>query len=341
MIRSSIRFDNVSFRHEKSPLLFHDLSISLGGPDGRIVALMGPSGVGKSTFCDLVLGTCVPVKGSIDHGEGNGRVGSIPQRAVLFEELDLKANITCLKNSRSLGETFDASRFDTIVGELRLQDVSTRAGVQVTKLSGGEAQRLMLARIGMVDCRVLVLDEPCSFLDNRVKETFLCSLRETVRGRGILALMVTHVWDEAAFIADDILTFHGKNGRPTTVFLDTVTSVLRRPPTIDAMYSAHWPMCKVFPVEEVRKFAPAALLCSRAKWVALFEVRGEGEISETMLNLWRHCPARDISTTGKGAISRSQHAYREPIGLVAATFTDDECYLSRITLDSGAVLKDL
>ncbi len=244
MHKVTLQFENVTFGFGDREPLFRRLDCILSTEEqgGKIFALMGPSGVGKTTFCDLAMGLRYPQSGSVTFVPGSAHRAFIPQKAVIFEELSIQENIECLRFSKELGRTFDPGKTPHAVDSLGLSEV-LRSGTHASQLSGGEAQRVMLARVQTVDCNVLVLDEPCSFLDNRVKGTFLDALRLTADESRLLALFVTHVWDEARAVADEVLFFHQRPDRGVSIFRDDVSHAERRPPTVDAMYAIHWPYC--------------------------------------------------------------------------------------------------
>jgi ABC-type nitrate/sulfonate/bicarbonate transport system ATPase subunit len=245
MPKATVQFSEISFAFSKRKALFEGLSCVLSNNgSGKIIALTGPSGVGKTTFCDLVLGIHKPSKGIVSLTPEGAKVAFIPQRGVIFDELSVLENITCLKYSRTLGKTFREDKVQDVAVSLGLSSVLENA-TRASSLSGGEAQRVMLARIQTVDCDVLVLDEPCSFLDNRVKESFLAGLRAIVDKQQLLALLVTHVWDEARMVADDVLFFHQPPDKSVSVYLKPITEAERRPPTLDAFFGIHWPNCAV------------------------------------------------------------------------------------------------
>jgi|GEM_PF-3270123 len=246
MPETALHFSEVTFGFGNFKPLFENLSCSLANDSaaGKIFALMGPSGVGKTTFCDLALGMRHPQAGSVKFSPTHANIAVIPQKGVIFDELSVRDNITCLKYSRSVGSTFREERVEHAVESLSLSGV-LQNGTRATALSGGEAQRVMLARIQTIDCDVLILDEPCSFLDNRVKDSFLFALRATVDEKRLLALMVTHVWDEARLAADEVVFFHQAKRNPVTLHCTPINDASDQPPTIDALFGIHWPDCLV------------------------------------------------------------------------------------------------
>lgn len=246
MSKTILQFSDVTFGFQKRKPLFENLTCAFenNSKSGKIITLMGPSGVGKTTFCDLVLGIKKPQRGSIHLDPNNSNVAFIPQKAVLFEELGILENISCLKHSKTLRHSFKKEKVQQAINSLGLMDLVQKS-TQTNKLSGGEAQRVMLARIQAVDCQVLILDEPCSFLDNRVKHSFLSALRETVDESGILAIMVTHIWDEAKMVADEVVFFNQTSDQPITLHRSSVINAHSCPPTIDSLFGIFWPTCLV------------------------------------------------------------------------------------------------
>lgn len=279
MSETTVRFSNVTFGFGDRVPLFENLSCDLSndGTSGRIVALMGPSGAGKTTFCDLASGTRRPQKGDVTFGSGRANVAVIPQKGIIFDELSVRENIACLKYSNSLGSTFREDTVQAAAASLGLSQV-LRDGTPASALSGGEAQRVMLARIQTVACDLLILDEPCSFLDNRVKGAFLDALRKTVDEHHLLALMVTHVWDEARLVADEVIFFNRQPGQSVTTHRSSTVDAEKRPPTIDALFGIHWPDCSALKVAEIPAGTTLSesLLPPTAAFVGVFQPPTEG-----------------------------------------------------------------
>ena len=274
----SIEFQNVTFGYPSQVPLFTNFSLSLsnGSAGGRIVAIMGPSGIGKTTLCDLALGIQKPKQGRVKLDPNPPHIALIPQKGIIFDELTVRENVACLRYSKSLGRTFRQTKVDEAIGLLGLSKLlknGTRAGV----LSPGEAQRVMLARIHTIDCEILVLDEPCSFLDNQVKGWFLDALRETADRGSILTLFVTHVWEEANQVADEaVFLYPNANGGADAY--PVPTSLARScPPTIDALFSIHWPRCVVLDRAELKQmnYLGAATVPDSAKIAGVFDDNGD------------------------------------------------------------------
>ena len=95
MPNAALHFADVTFGFAKRRPLFQRLTCSLSGANGagKIIALMGPSGVGKTTFCDLALGTRKPQKGMVAIEPLEANIAVIPQKGVIFDELSVESNI--------------------------------------------------------------------------------------------------------------------------------------------------------------------------------------------------------------------------------------------------------
>jgi ABC-type nitrate/sulfonate/bicarbonate transport system ATPase subunit len=289
MREKALAFSEVTFGFGKLAPLFDRLSCLLidKAGAGKVIALMGPSGVGKTTFCELALGIRDPQKGSITFSPSDANVALIPQKGVIFDELSVHDNITCLKYSKSVGKTFRAERVPHALESLNLVSVLEN-GTPAASLSGGEAQRVMLARIQTIDCDILILDEPCSFLDNRIKSSFLSALRATVEEKRLLALMVTHVWDETQLIADEIVFFHKIQRQPVSLHHALIEDAIIRPPTVDSLFTIHWPNCAAFRRSEMSALPPKLLssVPRAAHWIGFFHDSTEKKADSVALALW-------------------------------------------------------
>ena len=181
--------------------------VSLNVADGEVVALLGPSGSGKSTLLRVIAGLLVPDGGSV-WVDGNDvstvpahrrQIGMVFQDEQLFPHLTVAANVGfgLRMQGRPKGEI--ASRVAELLDLVGLPSLADR---HVTKLSGGEAKRVALARSLAPQPRVLLLDEPLTGLDRDLHDRLAADLATLLRATGTTALLVTHDPDEAATIAD-------------------------------------------------------------------------------------------------------------------------------------------
>jgi molybdate transport system ATP-binding protein len=185
------------------PLRTFRLELSL--EVGSTVALVGPSGAGKSTVLNTIAGLVKPAAGSIrcdeetwfDAGRGvfvrpeDRRVGLVFQDYALFPHLTVRQNIEYAR--RHPADEY-LERFQ--IGHLQ----DARPGA----LSGGERQRVALARALARDPEILLLDEPLSALDAHTKVDVRAELQELLAGLEIPTLLVTHDFEDAAALADQV-----------------------------------------------------------------------------------------------------------------------------------------
>lgn len=181
---------------------------------GEIMALLGPSGCGKTTLLRLVAGLCAPDPGgTVRYGgedvtslavESRG-VGMVFQHYALFPHMTVASNIAYgLKLRRT-----PAAKLTRRVGELvDLMHLNGLEARRPAELSGGQKQRVALARALAIQPRVLLLDEPLTALDAKLKESLRDELATLLRRLGITTLHVTHDQQEAMVIADRLAVMH-------------------------------------------------------------------------------------------------------------------------------------
>ena len=189
------------------PLRSFVASVRLAVPRGRTMALVGPSGAGKTTVLRVVAGLLTPREGTISV-DGNPwldtaagldlpperrRVGYLFQEYALFPHLDVAQNVRFGALDRTLADAM-VERFG--IGHLR--DARPR------ELSGGERQRVGLARALARNPDVLLLDEPLSALDAHTKVSVRLELHQHLSELDLPAIVVTHDFDDAAALADEI-----------------------------------------------------------------------------------------------------------------------------------------
>ena len=184
--------------------------LSLGVPQGSILALLGPSGSGKTTTLRLLAGFEVPDAGAIVVGGEDvtrvapaaRRFGMVFQHYALFPHLDVGANVAF--GLRARGEAAER-RVREVLAMVDLGGYERRP---VSALSGGQQQRVALARSLAPEPRVLLLDEPLSNLDPALRERTRRELRRAIRQVGITTVFVTHEQEEAFDLGDRIALLH-------------------------------------------------------------------------------------------------------------------------------------
>jgi iron(III) transport system ATP-binding protein len=189
-------------------LALDDISFTATAPE--FVCLLGPSGCGKTTLLRLIAGLAEPDGGRmrLDGAE----LTRIPARlrgfGIVFQAYSLFPNMTVAENVgyglRIRGALPDAVK-TRVTALLDLVQLGHLAGRYPYELSGGQQQRVALARAVAVDPKLLLLDEPLSALDAKVRLELRAELRELQQRLGILTLMVTHDQEEALSLADRIV----------------------------------------------------------------------------------------------------------------------------------------
>ena len=181
--------------------------VSLSVSDGEVLALLGPSGCGKSSLLRAVAGL-EPVAGGTVRWEGQDVVsvpvhrrgfGMVFQDGQLFPFRDVAGNV-----AYGLAGLPRAERQARVAEVLELVGLPGYGPRAVTTLSGGQAQRVALARSLAPRPRLLLLDEPLSALDRALRESLSQDLARILRAQGMSALYVTHDHAEAETVADRV-----------------------------------------------------------------------------------------------------------------------------------------
>jgi thiamine transport system ATP-binding protein len=178
---------------------------------GEIVGLLGPSGSGKSTLLRVIAGLVVPDRGRvlIDGRDvttvptHRREIGMVFQDEQLFTNLDVAANVAFGLRMHHVPADARRERVSDLLALVGLDGFEGRA---VTTLSGGEAKRVAVARSLAPRPRVLLLDEPLTGLDRDLHDRLVVDLGAIMRAEHTTGLVVTHDRDEAAALADRVVT---------------------------------------------------------------------------------------------------------------------------------------
>ena len=188
-------------------------------PDGELIGLLGPSGCGKSTTLNLICGLLTPTKGRIIFGEDDVTaltperrgVGMVFQNYALYPHLTVLQNIIFpLENLKGKEKMSKAAMKEKAFEVARLVQIDSLMDRKPSELSGGQQQRVAIARALVKMPRVLLLDEPLSNLDARLRLHTREEIKRLQRETGITTVFVTHDQDEAMSISDRIVVM--RNG---------------------------------------------------------------------------------------------------------------------------------
>lgn len=191
-----------------------DVTVSFSLEKGKSFAILGPSGCGKSTVLRMIAGLVKPDSGSVfldgfditGMRAGKRGVGLVFQDHALFSHMSVEDNIGY--GPVSAGSTKREAR--AVASEWLVRfGLEGFAKRRIETLSGGEKQRVALARTLAVSPRLVLFDEPLSALDSDLRARLREELRDRQRTLGYTAIYVTHDEDEAAFLADSIVRMEG------------------------------------------------------------------------------------------------------------------------------------
>ena len=215
----AVRFDHIhkTFQSPDGEIqaLMH---VSFSVKDGEFVAIVGPSGFGKSTLLNILAGLERPSSGSVwlDETPVEGtteKIGYMPQKDQLFPWRTIWANVTLGLELRGKKDPADLARVRDLLRRYGLADFERKLPSQ---LSGGMRQRCALIRTMATDPDLLLLDEPFSALDYQTRLSVSDDIHTIIRQEGKTAILVTHDISEAISMSDRVVVL---SSRPGTVKL--------------------------------------------------------------------------------------------------------------------------
>ena len=200
-------------------------------PDGQLIGLLGPSGCGKSTVLNLISGLLKPTEGRIFFGEDdvtdlppeNRGIGLVFQNYALYPHLTVKQNILFpLQNLKGKDKLSKEEMLAKVTEAAKLVQIEELMDRKPGQMSGGQQQRVAIARALVKMPKVLLLDEPLSNLDARLRIQTREEIRRIQRETKITTIFVTHDQEEAMSISDLIIVMKDgvvqQIGKPQDVY---------------------------------------------------------------------------------------------------------------------------
>lgn len=206
------KFPSRDRKNHEDVIAVNDFTFEI--PDGKLIGLLGPSGCGKSTTLNLISGLLKPTSGRILFGEDdvttlppeNRGIGLVFQNYALYPHLTVKQNILFpLQNLKGKDKLSKAEMLEKVQEAAKLVQIDSLMDRKPSELSGGQQQRVAIARALVKMPKVLLLDEPLSNLDARLRLQTREEIRRIQRETKITTIFVTHDQEEAMSISDLIV----------------------------------------------------------------------------------------------------------------------------------------
>lgn len=191
--------------------ILHDINLEVR--EGEFLTLLGPSGCGKTTLLRLISGFEKPTKGIVfidnrdvrDLAPNQRHVHTVFQSYALFPHMTVFENVAFGLRCQKLPMAQIKPRVFDVLKMVKLEKYSER---KPSQLSGGQQQRVAIARAAINRPRVLLLDEPLSSLDYRLRKLMQIELKQLQRSLGITFIFVTHDQEEALSMSDRVVVMH-------------------------------------------------------------------------------------------------------------------------------------
>lgn len=224
----SIECEEVSFSYRRGVKVLDGLSCRLLA--GQVGGILGPSGSGKSTLLRLVAGLERPDAGRVAVIGDDVAIAYVSQDPVIFEQYSRLENARYRQRRGAYRHRFSEQLFRRLSELLQLDPSVLNEQRPFQPLSGGQRQRLVLLRELSVQPDLLLLDEPCTGLDLRVKTEFLAALRQLLDQVGTKCLYATHHFEELRLVSDEVMYLDAASATAGQTSVLAIDEFMRRPP---------------------------------------------------------------------------------------------------------------
>ncbi|MEG1858379.1 MAG: ABC transporter ATP-binding protein [Pseudoflavonifractor sp.] len=304
--------------------------------DGHFLSLLGPSGCGKTTLLRIVAGLEYADTGSILVGEHDITAVPVEKRniGIVFQNYALIPHMTVFNNiayglkvrKRSKDEI--AKKVQEYISLVGLDGMQDR---KVTKLSGGQQQRVALARALIIEPSILLLDEPLSALDRKIRAEMQYEIRRIQKQVGITTLFVTHDQEEAMTMSDEILLM--KDGKIEQ--LSTPEDMYNNPVSL---YASDF-LGKANTINGILETADDALLIRGNGWAFSTVARPGIHIGDAVCAAIRgeHFKISTASVPGCCPAKIKHMVFTGAICRLTVALGADEVIVSCINMDAGAL----
>lgn len=215
-MENALSLNNISFSYNsKQPSVIKDFSLQV--QKGSFTTLLGSSGSGKTTILKLISGFLFPSEGQIfvngklvnDVAPEERKIGMVFQDYALFPHMNVKNNLLYglkIKNKKQIKENrkTDDELYSILEKTANSLDLLNLLDRFPNELSGGQQQRLALGRALVLEPQILLMDEPLSSLDTKLRQNLRTELKDLQQRLNITTIYVTHDQEEALFLSDKI-----------------------------------------------------------------------------------------------------------------------------------------
>ena len=220
---SLIELKNLTLGYEKD-IILKDINLSIEEND--FVCVVGANGSGKSTLIKGILGLIKPIKGKVIYkGLKQNYIGYMPQETKV--DSNFPASVLEIVLSGTLNQYknifYSKEQKEIAINNLRLLGIEKIKNKSFSELSGGQRQKVLLARSLSATTKLLILDEPSNNLDSKSKKELYSTIIDLNKNHGITIIMITHDLDHDNLIGNKILSL-----RENDIFFGSVEEFVRR-----------------------------------------------------------------------------------------------------------------